>query len=141
MCSQQVNTWLWGSRERSGLEASGIMKPWELVRSPRERVRRERRRGPKGTKTFKGHAGEEELLQREGKERQNKEQSEVSQQIWHRASDDAEGQDGNRPESVRGILQQDVCIGSVAGGLRGVLGTDVEVREWGWRHVFQEAWF
>lgn len=97
--------------------------------------------GPKGTKTFKGHAGEEALLQREGKERQNKEQSEVSQQIWHTASDDAEGQDGNRPENVRGILQQDVCIGSVAGGLRGVLGTDMEVREWGWRHVSQEAWF
>ena len=74
MCSQQVNTWLWGSRERSGLEASGITKPWELVRSPRERVRRERRWGPKGTKTFKGHAGEEELLQREGKERQNREE-------------------------------------------------------------------
>lgn len=61
-------------RERSGLEASQrILRPWELVRSPQESVKRERRWGPQVTKTFKGHRGKEELLQREGKENQREE--------------------------------------------------------------------
>lgn len=97
----------------------------------------------KEQKTFKGHRGKEELLRREGKENQREQ----------RRASGAECLSGNGAQCqmmqrVRmewtgncGIWQQDVCLGSVAAGLRGVLGNDVEVREWGQPHVFQEAWF
>ena len=94
------------------------------MRSPQKSVKRERRWGPQGTKTFKGHRGKEELLQREGKENQREE----------RRAGVAESLSGNGAQCQMmqrvkmewtgncGIWQQDVCLGSVAPGLRSVLG-------------------
>lgn len=66
--------------------------------------------------------------------------SRVSQRKWCTVSDDAEGQDGMDQklwDLAAGCVPRQCCcrIERRAGEM------DVEVREWGRPHVFQEAWF
>ena len=116
--------------ERSGLEASRItLRPWELVRSPQQSVKRERRWGPQETKTFKGHGGQEELLQGEGKENQREQRRASEAECLSRNGAQCQMMQRVKMEWTRncGIWQQDVCLGSVAAGLRGMLG------KWTWK--------
>lgn len=108
--------------------------------SPQESVKKGERWGPQGTKTFKGHRGKRSSCdRRKGEPERTEEKGAVEQNVSVEMVPQCQIVQGSGMEWTGncGIWQQDVCLGSVAAGLRGRGEMDVEVREWGRPHVFQ----
>lgn len=130
MCSQQESTWLWAQdrevwfgSQPNNFETLGVGEVTPAECKEGEEV------GAQETKTFKGHGGKEELLQWEGKENQREQRRASEAECLSRNGAQCQMMQRVKMEWTRncGIWQQDVCLGSVAAGLRGVLG------KWTWK--------